>query len=60
VLGPAVVTVSLRRVISWLAVGLLVLSVIQFPQQAGRIVGTAAGGLVVVGRSLVSFVDSML
>ncbi len=51
---------NLRRVVYSLVVGLLVLYVIQFPEQAGRMVRTAADGLVVAGASLVSFVGSMV
>jgi hypothetical protein len=50
----------MKRVLTWLTVGLLVLSVIQFPEQAGQMVRSAADGLVVAGASLVSFVGSMV
>lgn len=52
-------TVSLRKVLTWLVVGLVVLYLVNFPEQAAGLVSTAAGGLVAGGSALVSFVTSL-
>jgi hypothetical protein len=53
------VTVSLRKVLTWLVVGLVVLYLVNFPEQAAGLVSTAARGLVAAGSALVSFVTSL-
>jgi hypothetical protein len=54
------VTVNLRRIVFWLAVALLVLYVVQFPEHAAQLVRSAGGGLAHVGASLVDFVRSVV
>jgi hypothetical protein len=54
------VTVNLRRIVFWLAVALVVVYVVQFPEHAGRLVRSAGGALAHVGASLVDFVGSMV
>ena len=57
---PPAVTVNLRRIVFWLAVALVVVYVVQFPEHAGRLVRSAGGALAHVGASLVDFVGSMV
>ena len=50
---------NLKRVLTWLAVALVLLYVIQSPDHAADVVRDAGGGLVDVASSLVSFVGSL-
>ena len=52
-------TLSLRKIVTWLLVGLVVLYLINFPEQAAGLVRTAGSGLVTAGSALVSFVTSL-
>jgi hypothetical protein len=54
-----VATVNLRKLVTWLAVALLVLYVIKSPDEAAQVVRNAGGGLVAAASSLVSFVGSL-
>lgn len=56
----ATVSLSLRKMITWLVVALIVLYVIQFPTSAAKVVRTAADGLVVAGEAIASFFSSLL
>jgi hypothetical protein len=49
----------MRRVITWLAVALVVLYVINSPEAAAQVVRNAGSGLVTAASSLVSFVGSL-
>ena len=51
---------SLKKVLTWLAVALVLLYLVNFPEQAARFVRTAGGGLVTAGEALVSFVTSLV
>ena len=52
-------SLSLRKMITWLVVALIVVYVIQFPTSAANVVRTAADGLVVAGESIASFFSSL-
>ena len=53
-------TVSLKKVLTWLAVAVLVLYLVNFPEQAAGLVRTAGSALVTTGEALVSFVTSLV
>ncbi|HLM05840.1 MAG TPA: hypothetical protein VK402_11705 [Blastococcus sp.] len=50
---------NLRRVVTWLAVALVLLYVINSPEHAAQVVRNAGGGLVTAASSLVFFVGSL-
>ena len=50
---------NLKRVMTWLAVALVLLYVIQSPDHAAEVARDAGAGLVDVASSLVSFVGSL-
>jgi hypothetical protein len=53
------VTLSLKKIMTWLAVALVLLYLVNFPEQAAEFVRTAGGGMVSAGQALVSFVTSL-
>ena len=50
---------NLRKVITWMAVAMVVLYVIQSPDNAAQVVRNTGGGLLVAASSVVSFVGSL-
>jgi hypothetical protein len=50
--------VNLRKLVTWLAVAMVMLYVIQSPNHAAQAVRNAGDGLVVAATSLISFVGS--
>ncbi len=50
---------NLRKVITWLAAALVVLYVVQSPDDAAHVVRNAGDGLAVLASSLASFVGSL-
>jgi hypothetical protein len=51
--------VNLRKVLTWLAVAMVVLYVIQSPDDAAQVARDAGGALAVLASSLASFVSSL-
>ena len=56
----ATVSLSLRKIMTWLVVALIVLYVIQFPESAAKVVRTIADGLVVAGEAIAAFFSSLI
>ena len=54
------VTLSVRKVVTWLLVGLAVLYLVHSPEQAAGLLRTGAGALVDLGSALVSFARSLV
>ena len=49
----------MRKVVTWLAVGLVLLYVIKSPDHAAQVVRNAGGGLALIASSFLSFVGSL-
>jgi hypothetical protein len=54
------VTLSVRKVVTWLLLGLAVLYLVHSPEQAAGLVRTGAGALVDLGSALVAFARSLV
>ena len=52
-------TLSVRKVVTWLLLGLAVLYFVHSPEQAAGLVRTGAGALVDLGSAMVSFAGSL-
>ena len=52
-------TLTVRKVVTWLLLGLAVLWLVHSPEQVAGLVRTGAGALVDLGSALVSFARSL-